>query len=269
MQSEHVSDKESTPVNETHLHEEDLRKEIKQVIKSEFFDLKNDKENGSLNANNDSVNETKEESNVGENEENSLSAKLSNKVFMKVDMHGLSNGGKGNYWTINPKFDDLNPGSHLNRTNRMPKVPESKPAIRRKAQVSEQEALDVHDSIKNLEEVIDQENNAVKSELEVIDLEEPIQQESEIYNNSPSLTGIVKESIENFSNFDEKIENTDIDQMITETIETTAGLNNDIKEATDISQGSQVKYEPGSNEAKPPVDQQRTKEKEMNPNSNI
>ena len=47
------------------------------------------------------------------NEEAQPQPKPTNKVFMKVDMHGLSNGEKGNYWTINPKFDDFSPGSHL------------------------------------------------------------------------------------------------------------------------------------------------------------
>merc|ERR1719244_1392592 len=59
--------------------------------------------------------------------QNSIRHNLSlNKVFIKVDMPGLSHGGKGNYWTINPKFDETQ-GSPFNRSpaNRN-RVPDSK-----------------------------------------------------------------------------------------------------------------------------------------------
>ena len=62
--------------------------------------------------------------------QNSIRHNLSlNKVFVKVDMPGLSNGGKGNYWTINPKFDDLSYGSSLNRTSPAHRVPEHKKSM--------------------------------------------------------------------------------------------------------------------------------------------
>jgi len=57
--------------------------------------------------------------------QNSIRHNLSlNKVFVKVDMPGLANGGKGNYWTINPKFDELNCGSPLNRASPARRVPD-------------------------------------------------------------------------------------------------------------------------------------------------
>eukprot|EP00092_Neocalanus_flemingeri_P017353 GFUD01018768.1.p1 GENE.GFUD01018768.1~~GFUD01018768.1.p1 ORF type:complete len:754 (+),score=168.65 GFUD01018768.1:140-2263(+) len=59
--------------------------------------------------------------------QNSIRHNLSlNKVFVKVDMPGLSNGGKGNYWTINPKFDELSHGSPLNRASPVHRVPDHK-----------------------------------------------------------------------------------------------------------------------------------------------
>ena len=39
--------------------------------------------------------------------QNSVRHNLSlNKVFIKVNLPGVANNGKGNYWTINPKFED-------------------------------------------------------------------------------------------------------------------------------------------------------------------
>jgi len=56
--------------------------------------------------------------------QNSIRHNLSlNKVFIKVDMPGLSNGGKGNYWTINPKFDETQ-GSPYNRSSPLNRVPD-------------------------------------------------------------------------------------------------------------------------------------------------
>jgi len=59
--------------------------------------------------------------------QNSIRHNLSlNKVFIKVDMPGLSHGGKGNYWTINPKFDETQ-GSPFNRSpSNRNRVPDSK-----------------------------------------------------------------------------------------------------------------------------------------------
>lgn len=58
--------------------------------------------------------------------QNSIRHNLSlNKVFIKVDMPGLSNGGKGNYWTINPKFDETQ-GSPFNRSSPVHRVPDSR-----------------------------------------------------------------------------------------------------------------------------------------------
>jgi hypothetical protein len=58
--------------------------------------------------------------------QNSIRHNLSlNKVFIKVDMPGLSHGGKGNYWTINPKFDETQ-GSPFNRSSPVTRVPDSK-----------------------------------------------------------------------------------------------------------------------------------------------
>ena len=143
-----------------------------------------------------SVSVAKEESNVGENEDI-----LSDKEEKEEEDNKSNNEAKEqNLITAKETKSTADASSSENQTDFKPTSLNSESENDDKESIENFSNLDVH-----LEEVMDQENNAVTSESEAIDLEEPIQQESEI-------------------------------------------------------------VEPGINKAKPPTDQQRTKEIEMNPN---
>ena len=67
--------------------------------------------------------------------QNSVRHNLSlNKVFIKVNLPGVANNGKGNYWTINPKFEDSS--NTLSGSGHRDPIMESRQLAQRLASVS-------------------------------------------------------------------------------------------------------------------------------------